>query len=112
MRERRPDGPYREAEELADALSDEAVECTRRHAPEGKGAVVVAAELTAAGQAPVIHDAGSMPGSEALLECVRARAAEKLRSPKASPAPFVRVRVPVPLVTSEVTYGFMQELAR
>jgi hypothetical protein len=112
MRDRRPDGPYREAEELADALSDEAVACTREHTPAGTGSVVVAAELTNAGQAPVVHDEGSMPGSEALFACVRARVAEKLRSPKASPAPYVRIRVPVPLVTSKVSYAFMRELRR
>lgn len=110
VRERRPEGPYREAEEFADVLSDEAVDCTREHAPEGKGFVVVSAEFTESGKAPVIRDAGSMPGGEPWLECVRARAAEKLRSPKVRPAAFVRVRVPVPLVTSEVTYAFMQAL--
>ena len=112
VRSRRPDGPYRQAEEFADALSDEAVACTREHPPDGKGSVVVAAEFTAEGQAPVIHDAGSMPGSEAVIACVRERAPEKLRSPKNRPAPFVRIKVPVPLVTSEVSYAFMQELPR
>jgi hypothetical protein len=112
VRSRRPDGPYQQAEEFADALSDEAVGCMREHAPVGKGSVVVAAEFTGEGRAPVIHDVGSMPGSEAVLACVRERATEKLRSPKTSPAPFVRVEVPVPLVTSEVTYAFMKELPR
>jgi hypothetical protein len=63
--------------------------------------VVVEAELTAADQAPIIHDAGSSPGSDAVMACVRQRAAEKLRSPATTPAPFVRV--PLPLVTSEVS---------
>ena len=39
IRERRPDGPYRQAEEFADALSDEAVDCTREHGPEGSGQI-------------------------------------------------------------------------
>jgi hypothetical protein len=112
MRERRPDGPYREAEEFADALSDAVVECTGEHSPQGRGSVAIAAEFTAEGQAPVIHDAGSMPGSEPLLACVKQRASHKLRSPKAAPAPFVRIKAPVPLVTSEVKYAFIQELPR
>jgi hypothetical protein len=110
VRSRRPDGPYRLAEEFADALSDEAVDCTREHAPKGAGEIVVAAELTPPESAPLIHDLGSMPGSDAVLACVRERAAAKLRCPPTAPAPFVRIRVPVPLVTSKVTYAFMQEL--
>lgn len=110
VRSRRPDGPNREAQELADALSDEAVDCTRDHAPDGKGNVVIAAELTRAGEAPIIHDLGSTPGSGALIACIKQRASEKLRSPHSSPAPFVRIRVPLPLVTSEVTYAFVKEL--
>jgi hypothetical protein len=110
VRERRPDGPYREAQEFADALSDEAVDCTREHAPAGTGQVVIAAELTRAGEAPIIHDVGSSPGSDAVIACTKQRATEKLRSPRTSPAPFVRIRVPLPLVTSEVKYAFVQEL--
>lgn len=110
VRDRRPDGPYRLAEEFVDALSDEAVDCAGEHAPSGAGQVVVAAEFTAHGMAPIIHDAGSMPGSEALLECVRQRARDKLRSPPNTPAPFAQVRLPMPLVTSEVTYAFVQQL--
>lgn len=110
VRERRPDGPYRLAEEFVDALSDEAVACVEQYPPEGTGTIVVAAELTPPGQAPVIHDLGSMPGSDAVLECVRERAAEKLRCPPTAPAPFARVSVPVPLVTSKVTYLFLREL--
>lgn len=110
VRERRPDGPYRQAEEFADAFSDEAVDCTREHAPEGSGQIVVAAELTSEGKAPIIHDAGSSPGTDAVIACVREHAAEKLRSPSKSPGEFVRIRVPLPLVTSEVKYGFMHEL--
>jgi hypothetical protein len=110
VRERRPDGPYREAQEFADALSDEAVACTREHAPDGKGQVVIAAELTRAGEAPIIQDVGSSPGSDAVVACTKQRAAEKLRVPRTAPAPFVRIRVPLPLVTSEVKYAFVQEL--
>lgn len=110
VRERRPDGPYRLAEEFADALSDEAVDCTREHSPAGAGDITVAAELTPPDQAPAIHDLNSMPGSEAVLACIRERAAQKLRSPPTAPAPFVRVRVPVPLVTAKVTYAFLPEL--
>jgi hypothetical protein len=109
-RARRPDGPYREAEEFADSLSDEAVACTREHAPAGKGDVVVAAEFTGAGNVPTVHDAGSLPGSDAVIACVRANVTQKLRSPKTAPAQFVRIRVPVPLDTSGVTYAFMHEL--
>jgi hypothetical protein len=110
VRNRRPDGPYQLAEEFTDALSDEAVDCTREHSPSGAGDIVVAAELTPPDQAPVIHDLGSMPGSEAVLACIRERAAQKLRCPPTAPAPFVRVRVPVPLVTAKVTYAFLPEL--
>jgi hypothetical protein len=110
VRARRPDGPYREAQEFADALSDEAVACTREHAPAGKGHVVIAAEVTRAGEAPIIHDLGSSPGSDAVIACTQERATEKLRTPRTSPAAFVRIRVPLPLVTSEVTYVFVQEL--
>jgi hypothetical protein len=110
VRARRPDGPHREALEFADALSDEAVACTREHAPEGKGQVVLAAELTRAGEAPIIHDVGSTPGSDAVIACTKQRATEKLRSPRDAPAPFVRLKLPLPLVTSEVTYAFVEEL--
>jgi hypothetical protein len=110
VRARRPEGPHREALEFADALSDEAVACMREHAPEGKGQVVIAAELTRAGEAPVIHDVGSTPGSDAVIACTKQRVTEKLRSPRDAPAPFVRLRLPLPLVTSEVTYAFVQEL--
>jgi hypothetical protein len=108
-RARRPDGPYRAAEEFTDALSDEAVACTREHPPSGTGNISVAAEFTGAGNVPVVSDAGSMPGSEAVITCIRARATEKLRCPESAPARFVRVRVPVPLVTANVTYAFTQE---
>ena len=110
VRSRRPDGPYREAQEFVDALSDVTVDCTREHAPSGEGRVVVAADMTHAGEAPAIHDAGSSSGTEAVLECVRKGAAEKLRSPKSAPAPYAEVRVPLPLVTSKVTYAFVREL--
>lgn len=110
VRSRRPDGPYREAQEFVDALSDVAVDCTREHAPSGKGRVAVAADMTHAGEVPDIHDAGSSPGTDAVLECVRRGAAEKLRSPKSAPAPYAEVRVPLPLVTSKVTYAFVREL--
>jgi hypothetical protein len=110
VRGRRPDGPFREAQEFADALSDEAVACTREHAPAGTGQVVIAADLTHAGEPPIIQDVGSSPGSDAVIECTKQRAAEKLRSPRTAPAPFVRIRVPLPLVTSEVAYAFVSEL--
>lgn len=110
VRDRRPDGPYREAEEFADALSDEAVDCTRDHAPAGTGQVVITAELTRPGDAPIIHDVGSSPGSDAVIACTKQQVAEKLRSPHGAPAPFVRIRVPLPLVTSEVKYAFVKEL--
>ena len=110
VRSRRPDGPYREAEEFVDALSDVAVECTREHAPSGDGRVVVAADVTHPGEAPVIHDAGSSAGTDAVITCVRTRASEKLRSPKTAPAPYAVVKLPLPLVTSKVTYAFAQEL--
>lgn len=110
VRSRRPDGPYREAEELADALSDAAVACTRALSLEGSGELVIAAELTGVGKPPLIHDLGSLPGTQPVLECVRKHAADKLRCPAAAPAPFIRVRVPVPLVTSQVSYAFMQAL--
>ena len=108
-RARRPDGPFRAAEEFADALSDEAVACTREHAPQGTGRITVAAEFTGAGNVPVVSDAGSMPGSDAVVACVRARVTEKLRCPERAPGRFVRVRVPVPLVTANVTYAFMED---
>jgi hypothetical protein len=107
-RARRPDGPFRVAQELADALSDDAVACTREHAPSGTGNIVVAAELTGAGKVPLVTDAGSMPGSEAVIACVRARAIDKLRCPERAPARFVVIRVPVPLVTKNVTYAFSE----
>jgi hypothetical protein len=110
MRARRPDGPYRAAEELTDALSDEAVACTRAHAPSGSGLIAIAAEFTPEGTAPKLHDAGSTPGTEAVIACVRERASAKLRSPATTPAPFVRIRVPLPLVTKNVTYAFVQSL--
>lgn len=110
VRSRRPDGPYREAEEFVDALSDIAVDCTREHAPSGKGKVVVAADMSHAGEAPEIHDAGSTADTGAVIACVRERAAEKLKSPKTAPAPYAEVRVPLPLVTSKVKYAFVQEL--
>jgi hypothetical protein len=109
VRERRPDGPYQQAEEFADSFSDEVVTCARDHAPPGSGAVVVAAEFTGEKQAPLVHDAGSMPGSEPLIACVRTAATGKLRCPKTAPARFVRIQVPIPLVTSEVKYAFTDE---
>ena len=112
VRARRPDGPFRQAEEFADALSDEAVDCTRQHTPSGAGQVAIAAEFTAAEQPPIIHDLGSLPGSDPVVACIREEAAEKLRSPAKVPAKYVRIRVPVPVVTSEVTYAFMPELPR
>jgi hypothetical protein len=112
VRERRPDGPYRQAEEFADAFSDEAVACARDHAPHGRGEVVVVAEFRGAKQVPLVHDAGSMPGSELLIACVRKGATEKLRCPPTAPARFVRIRVPIPLVTSEVKYAFTDEQSR
>ena len=112
VRERRPDGPYREAEEFADALSDHVVECTSEHARGGPGQVVIAAEMSRPAAAPTIHDLGSSPGNEPVIACVEQRAAETLRSPKTTPAPFVRIRVPVPVVTSDVSYAFMPELPK
>ena len=112
VRERRPDGPYRQAEEFVDALSDEAVACTREHEPKVTGAIVVAAEFTGEGKAPVIHDAGSSPGTDAVVACVRQRATEKLRCPANTPAPFARVRLPLPLVTSEIKYAFVQGIVQ
>jgi hypothetical protein len=109
-RARRPDGPYRAAEEFTDALSDEVVGCTRDHAPAGPGLIAVAAEFTAPGTAPKVHDLGSTPGSEAVLACVRERATVKLRSPASTPAPFVRIRVPLPLDTKHVGYAFLPTL--
>jgi hypothetical protein len=108
-RARRPDGPFRAAEEFADALSDDAVACTREHAPTGTGHIAVAAEFTGAGNVPVVNDAGSMPGSDAVIACIRTRATDKLRCPERAPARFVGVRVPVPLVTANVTYAFTDE---
>lgn len=109
-RERRPDGPYREAQELADALSDELVACVREHKLPATGQVVIAAALTPAGAPPSIHDAGSSSGSDAVVACVQQRSTQKLHNPSASPGPFVRIRAPLPLVTSEVSYGFVNEL--
>jgi hypothetical protein len=110
VRERRPDGPYREAQELTDALSDATVACVRKHAPPGTGALIIAADLARAGEAPIIHDIGSSAGCAAVIACVTQRSNEKLHNPNSTPAPFVRIRVPLPLVTSEVTYAFMTEL--
>ncbi len=109
VRSRRPDGPFREAQELADALSDEAVDCTREHAPEGQGQVVFSSDISHPGAAPEVRDAGSSAGSEAILSCIQARAREKLRNPRTAPAPFVRIKLPLPLVTSEITYAFVKE---
>lgn len=109
-RARRPDGPYRAAEEMTDALSDEAVDCTRDHGAHGAGLVAIAAEFTEEGQPPKIIDAGSSPGNEAVIACVRERASAKLKSPGARPAPYVRIRVPLPLDTKNVKYVFMQQL--
>ena len=111
-RARRPDGPFREAQEFADAFSDQVVGCTREHTPPGTGQVVVAAEFTAAGEPPLIHDIGSLAGSDPVLECLRKHAAEKLHCPAKAPAKYVRIRAPVPLVTSEVSYAFLPELPR
>jgi hypothetical protein len=110
-RARRPDGPFRAAEEFADALSDEAVACTREHAPLGAGQIAIAAEFSAAGTVPVVNDAGSMPGSDAAIACIRARTAAKLRCPERAPGRFVKIRVPVPLVTANVTYAFTDQAA-
>lgn len=109
-RARRPDGPYRAAEEMTDALSDEAVDCAQRVGAKGSGLVSVAAEFTAEGQPPKVVDAGSSPGNEAVIACVSERAAAKLKSPAARPAPYVRVRVPLPVDTKNVKYVFMQQL--
>jgi hypothetical protein len=110
QRARRPDGPYREAQELTDALSDELVTCVRKHTPPGTGEVVIAAELTPVDQAPIVHDLGSAPGSDAVVACLQASARAKLHNPHATPAPYVRIRVPLPLVTAELTYTFLSEL--
>jgi len=112
VRERRPDGPYRQAEEFTDAFSDQVVACAQDHTPQGHGDVAVAAEFTGAGQVPNVHDAGSMPGSEALIACVRKTATESLRCPPTAPARFVRIRVSIPVVTSEVKYSFTDEQHR
>ncbi len=110
VRARRPAGPYQLAEEFADAFSDQVVACTRKHPPEGSGYVTVAAECATAENAPTIHDMGSLATSDAAVACIRERATEKLRCPPKAPAPFVRIRAPVPLDTSKVTYAFMHEL--
>lgn len=110
VRERRPDGPYRQAQEFVDALSDLAVQCAGEHAPHGSGAAVVAAEFTGANQPPIILDGGGLPGSEPLIACVRKHARETLRCPARVPARFARVRLPVPLVIAQVTYSFTDEL--
>lgn len=110
VRDRRPDGPYREAEEFVDALSDIAVDCTREHAPEGDGRVVVAVDITHPEDRPIVQDAGSSEGTEKVLECVRGRASDKLRNPKTAPGPYAQVRVPLPLVTSKVSYAFSREV--
>jgi hypothetical protein len=112
VRERRPDGPHRQAEEFADAFSDEVVACARDHTPPGSGEVAVAAEFAGAEQVPTVHDAGSMPGSEPLIACVRKAVTEKLRCPPTAPARFVRIQAPIPLVTSEVKYAFTDEQPR
>jgi hypothetical protein len=109
MRARRPEGPYREAQELVDALSDLAVACTRETARPDSGQVVVTAMLTPAREAPQIDGEGSSPGTEAILACVRKRAEKSLKNPATSPAPRARVRVPLPLVTVGVSYAFVQD---
>lgn len=95
---------------MTDALSDHVVHCTREHATQSTGLVSVAAELTDEGKPPKIHDAGSSPGNEPVIACVRERATAELKSPKARPAPYVRVRVPLPVDTKNVKYVFMQQL--
>jgi len=108
LRSRRPDGPYREAQELVDAVSDLAVACTRENARPDSGQVVVTLALTPANEAPGIQGEGSSPGTDAIIACVRKRAQQKLRNPASVPAPMARVRVPLPLNTAGVTYGFVQ----
>lgn len=109
VRARRPDGPYREAQELVDALSDLAVACTRENARPDSGQVIVTATLTPAQKAPAIDSEGSSAGSDAVIACVRKRAQEKLRNPEAVPAPRARVRVPLPLITTGVSYTFVKD---
>ncbi|HKU38933.1 MAG TPA: hypothetical protein VJR89_12320 [Polyangiales bacterium] len=111
VREHRPEGPYRQAEEFVDALSDQLVACLRERAPQLRGEVVIAAELRGADKAPVIHDAGSTPGTESVLECVREHAAE-LSCPAIAPAQYARVSAPVPLNTSGVKYVFVHDLSQ
>lgn len=112
VRARRPDGPHREALEFVDAFSDIVVDCAGEHAPSGSsGAVVVAAEMSPIGEPPVIHDLGSSAGSEAVLACVREQSVAKLRNPSDAPAPYAQVRAPLPLVTSQVSFVFLTELA-
>jgi hypothetical protein len=110
MRARRPDGPYREAEEFVDALSDEAVDCTKEHAPSGEGKIIVVADISRPGEVPAVQDAGSSEGVAAVIDCVRERVAQKLKSPRKAPAPYAQVKLPLPLVTSKVTYAFVKEL--
>jgi hypothetical protein len=95
---------------MTDALSDEAVDCTQEHGAQGTGLVSIAAEFTAEGQPPNILDAGSSAGNEAVVACIRERATAKLKSPAARPAPYVRIRVPLPVDTKNVKYVFMQQL--
>ena len=109
MRARRPEGPYREAQELVDALSDLAVACTRETARPDSGQVVVTATLTPPRAAPQIDGEGSSAGTEAIVACVQKRAEKSLRNPASSPAPRARVRVPLPLVTVGVSYAFVQD---
>jgi hypothetical protein len=109
LRARRPEGPYREAQELVDAVSDLAVECTRQNARPDSGQVIVTATLAPPHEAPAIQGEGSSPGTEAIIACVRKRAQEKLHNPTSVPAPMARVRVPLPLNTAGVTYGFVKE---
>lgn len=110
IRSRRPDGPYREAQELADALSDQAVDCMREHSSEGTGEVIIAADVSHAGAPLDVQDAGSSAGTDAVIACIRQHATEKLRSPRTAPAAFLRIRLPLPLVTSEIKYAFVKEL--
>jgi hypothetical protein len=95
---------------MTDALSDEAVSCTREHGAKGAGLISLAAEFTAEGQPPKILDAGSTAGNELVITCVRERATAKLESPAARPAPYVRIRVPLPIDEKNVKYVFMEQL--
>lgn len=115
VRDRRPDGPNREAEELVDALSDAAVDCTKQHSPTDAGQIIILVDISQPGAAPIIRDAGSTPPAnpaiDDVIQCVRGRASQNLHNPKTAPGPYAEIRVPLPLVTSKVSYVFKRDPA-